>query len=77
MGLVRRLLGKEKPPIISTERVKSKIFECLSEGKSPEQVIKDERLAGWELLKSKPAAMSYIKYIHRRGQVISTTSAGR
>lgn len=73
MGLLRRLLGREKPPYISTERIKSKIDECLSEGKSPEQVIEDERLVGWELLKSKPAAMSYIKYIHRRGQAVSMT----
>lgn len=73
MGLVGRLLGKEKQLDISTVQIKSKIYECLSEGKPPEQVIEDKRLAGWELLKSKRAAMSYIKYIHRRMEVVRMT----
>jgi hypothetical protein len=70
MGLIDRILRKEKQLNISTTQIKSKIYECLREGKLPEQVIEDKRLAGWELLKSKRAAMGYIKYIHRRMEVI-------
>ncbi len=73
MGLIGRLLGKEKQLDVSTVQIKSKIYECLREGKPPEQVIEDKRLAGWELLKSRPAAMSYIKYIHRRMEAIRMT----
>ena len=73
MGIIGRLFGKEKQLGISTVQIKSKIYECLHEGKPPEQVIDDKRLAGWELLKSKPAAMSYIKYIHRRMEGIRMT----
>ena len=73
MGLIGRFLRKENKPDVSTIQIKSKIYECLSEGKPPEQVIEDKRLAGWELLKSKGAAMRYIKYIHRRMEVIQLT----
>lgn len=66
MRFIDRLLGKEKALSISTEQIKTKIYECLSEGKTPEQVIEDERLTGWELINSKSDALSYIKYIHRQ-----------
>ncbi len=66
MRFIDRLLGKEKALSISTEQIKTKIYECLSEGKTPEQVIEDERLTGWKLLNSKSDALSYIKYIHRQ-----------
>jgi hypothetical protein len=66
MGLFSRLFGKDEELDIPTEQIKAKIYECLSEGKLPEQIIEDERLAGWELLNSKSDAMSYIKYIHNR-----------
>lgn len=66
MRFIDRLLGKEKALSISTEQIKTKIYECLSEGKTPEQVIEDERLTGWKLLNSKSDALIYIKYIHRQ-----------
>lgn len=66
MRFIDRLLGKEKALSISTEQIKTKIYECLSEGKTPEQVIEDERLTGWKLINSKSDALSYIKYIHRQ-----------
>ena len=66
MKLIRRLLGKEKKLGISTQQIKAKIYECLGEGQPPEQVMEDNRLTGWDLLKSKSDALSYIKYTHRR-----------
>ncbi|MHC4843472.1 MAG: hypothetical protein ACYTEE_06690 [Planctomycetota bacterium] len=65
MRFISRLLSKDKEVGIRTEQIKAKIYECLSEGKTPEQVIEDERLTGWKLLKSKSDALSYIKYINR------------
>lgn len=66
MGLISKLLGKDKKLSISTEQIKAKIYECLNEGNSSEQVLEDKRLVGWDLLKSKSYALSYIKYTHRR-----------
>jgi hypothetical protein len=61
-----RLFGKGKKLGISTELIKEKIYECLSEGKFPEQVLADQRIADWELQKSKRDALLYIEYIDRR-----------
>ena len=66
MWIISKLLGKKKEFGISTEQIKAKIYDCLSEGQTPEQVIVDNRLADWELLESKKEALLYIKYIHRR-----------
>ena len=66
MWIISKLLGKKKELGISTEQIKAKIYDCLSEGKTPEQVIVDIRLTDWELLESKKEALLYIKYVHRR-----------
>jgi hypothetical protein len=66
MWIIRKVLGKKKELGISTVQIKAKIYECLSEGQPPEKVIADQRLEGWDLLKSKRDAILYIKYIHRR-----------
>jgi hypothetical protein len=39
MGFFSRLFGKDEELDIPTEQIKAKIYECLSEGKPPEQVI--------------------------------------
>jgi hypothetical protein len=66
MWIISKLLDKKKELGISTEQIKAKIYDCLSEGKTPEQVIVDNRLADWELLKHNKEAILYIKYIHGR-----------
>jgi len=66
MWFFSRLFGKGKKLGISTELIKEKIYECLSEGNHPEQVIADPRLADWELLKSPRDALLYIEYLQRR-----------
>jgi len=68
MGLIRKLLGKKKGLAVRTEQVKANIYECLKEGKLPEQVLEDNRLTGWKLLNSKSYALSYVKYINGRLQ---------
>ena len=66
MMFIRYLFGKNKKFDVRTEQIKPKIYECLSEGQTPEQVMADQRLDGWQMLKSKSDALLYIKYIHRR-----------
>jgi len=66
MGIFRRIFGKREKLSISTGQIKDMIYNCLSEGLSPEQVLVDRKLAGWELLKSRQEALLYIKYINRR-----------
>jgi hypothetical protein len=66
MWIISKLLENKKELGISTEQTKAKIYECLREGQPPEKVMADQRLEGWELLKSKRDALLYIKYIHRR-----------
>ena len=63
--------GKPQQLDIRTEQIKTKIYECLSEGQTPEQVMADHRLAGWQMLKSKSDALLYIKYIHRRMESVA------
>ena len=66
MEFIKRLLSPKQRLDVHTEQVKANIYKCLKEGQPPEQVLEDKRLTGWKLLDSKPYALSYVKYIHRR-----------
>jgi hypothetical protein len=72
MGLINSILGK-KPKYRSAKelgiypgQLRYKLYQCLSEGKSPEQTYERLREEGEFKNQHRNDALRYIEYFHRR-----------